>query len=94
MRRYAKPLPQRDPSARTGRPPALTPAEEWQLYCYKNSGVSTKTCASMFRVSVPTAKRIIAKFRRYDAQIEPLGREYRERVAALRNQSQESGPMR
>jgi hypothetical protein len=70
---------------RTGRPPRLSRAEEWNLYCYRKSGIAIKTCASMFRVSVPTANRIIAKFRHYDERIEPVAREFRERVEALRD---------
>jgi hypothetical protein len=71
-------------SIKTGRPPALSHADEFELYCYRKSGVSTKTCASMWRVSVPTAKRIIAKFREYDQQIEPVAREFRAKVEAVR----------
>jgi hypothetical protein len=63
---------------RTGRPPALRRADEWELYCYRKSGISIKTCASMFRVSVPTANRIIAKFRDYDSRVEPIAREFRD----------------
>jgi hypothetical protein len=63
---------------RTGRPPRLRHADEWELYCYRKSGMSIKQCASFFRVSVPTANRIIAKFRAYDEQIEPKAREFRE----------------
>ena len=70
---------------RTGRPPRLSHAEEWNLYCYRKSGIAIKTCASMFRVSVPTANRIIAKFRHYDESAEPLAREFRERLNALRD---------
>jgi hypothetical protein len=47
-------------------------------------GVSIKTCASMSRVWVPTANRIIAKFRAYDESAESLAREFRERLDALR----------
>ena len=36
---------------RTGRPPRLSRADEFELYCYHKSGVSMKTCASMWRVS-------------------------------------------
>ena len=71
--------------SRNGRPPALLRRDEWELYCYRKSGVAIKTCAAMFRVSVPTANRIIAKFRAYDERVEPLAREFRERVAALRD---------
>jgi hypothetical protein len=70
---------------RTGRPPRLNHADEWELYCYRKSGVPIKTCASMWRVSVPTANRIIAKFREYDKRAEPLAREFREKLAALRD---------
>ena len=70
---------------RTGRPPRLSRADEWELYRYRKSGVSIKTCASMFRVSVPTANRIIAKFRAYDERAEPLAREFRDKLAALRD---------
>lgn len=67
-------------SERMGRPPRLTRRDEWSLYCYRKSGVSIKTCASMWRVSVPTANRIIAKFRAYDARVEPTAREFRAMV--------------
>lgn len=70
---------------KTGRPPRLRPADEWELYCYRKSGIVIKTCASMFRVSVPTANRIIAKFRAYDERAAPLAREFREKLAALRS---------
>ncbi len=83
MRRYAKPVLDLPPG-RMGRPPRLRPADEWELYCYRKSGAAIKTCAAMFRVSVPTANRIIAKFREYDARVEPLAREFREKLAALR----------
>lgn len=65
---------------KTGRPPVLSRAEEWELYCYRKSGIAIKTCASMWRVSVPTANRIIAKFRAYDELVEPLAREFRDMV--------------
>ena len=70
---------------RIGRPPRLSHADEFELYCYRKSGVPIKTCASFFRVSVPTANRIIAKFRHYDEQIEPVAREFRERINSLRD---------
>jgi hypothetical protein len=66
--------------SKMGRPPRLRRADEWQLYCYRKSGVAIKTCAAMFRVSVPTANRIIAKFRAYDARVEPLARQFRDMV--------------
>jgi hypothetical protein len=65
---------------RTGRPPRLSRAEEFELYCYRQSGVPIKTCASMWRVSVPTANRIIAKFRDYASRVEPLAREFRDMI--------------
>jgi hypothetical protein len=68
-----------------GRPPVLRPADEWELYCYRKSGVALKTCASFFRVSVPTAKRIIAKFKAYDAQVEPIAREFRATINSVRD---------
>lgn len=68
---------------RTGRPPRLSHADEFELYCYRKSGVAIKTCASMWRVSVPTANRIIAKFRAYDARVEPKAREFRDMVKSL-----------
>jgi len=67
-------------SKRTGRPPRLRRVDEFELYCYRKSGVSIKTCASMFRVSVPTANRIIAKFKAYEARVEPLAREFRDMI--------------
>lgn len=65
-------------SLRTGRPPRLSRADEWQLYCYRRSGVAIKTCASFFRVSVPTANRIIAKFRAHDERVGPAARAFRD----------------
>lgn len=65
---------------RTGRPPRLTRAEEFELYCYRKSGIAIRTCASMWRVSVPTANRIIAKFRAHEARVEPLAREFRDMI--------------
>ncbi len=72
-------------SSKIGRPPRLSHADEFELYCYRKSGLSIKTCASMWRVSVPTANRIIAKFRDYDEHIEPSAREFRERINSLRD---------
>jgi hypothetical protein len=68
---------------RIGRPPRLSRRDEWELYCYRKSGVSIKTCASMWRVSVPTANRIIAKFREYDARVEPIAREFRDMIDTM-----------
>lgn len=68
---------------RTGRPPRLKRADEWELYCYRKSGVSIRTCAAMWRVSVPTANRIIAKFRKYDEHVEPKAREFRDMIKSL-----------
>lgn len=70
---------------RMGRPPRLSHADEFELYCYRKSGVAIRTCAAMWRVSVPTANRIIAKFRAFDKQIEPVAREFRERIETLRD---------
>jgi hypothetical protein len=85
MRRYAKELLDLPPG-RIGRPPRLSQADEWNLYCYRKAGIAIKTCASMFRVSVPTANRIIAKFRECEELIEPAAREFRERVEAGRQE--------
>jgi hypothetical protein len=70
---------------RMGRPPRLSHADEFELYCYRKSGVAIKTCAAMWRVSVPTANRIIAKFRSYDDSIEPVAREFRARINSVRD---------
>jgi hypothetical protein len=70
---------------RTGRPTRLSHADEFNLYAYRKAGIAIKTCASMFRVSVPTANRIIAKFRGFDERIEPVAREFRERIESLRD---------
>lgn len=70
-------------SIRIGRPPRLTHADEFELYCYRKSGVAIKTCASMWRVSVPTANRIIAKFRAYDERVEPTAREFRDMIKTV-----------
>jgi len=67
----------RGTGSKGGRPPALSRADEWELYLYRKAGAPLKTCASMWRVSVPTAKRIIARFRAYDERTEPLAREFR-----------------
>lgn len=77
--------PTEDQKIRVGRPPRLRPADEWELYCYRKSGVSIKTCASMFRVSVPTANRVIAKFRALNARVEPLARAFREGLEQVRD---------
>jgi hypothetical protein len=68
---------------RMGRPSRLSHRDEFELYCYRKSGVAIKTCAGMYRVSVPTANRIIAKFRRYDERVEPLAREFRDMIESL-----------
>src|SRR6266702_740006 len=78
-------MPEMCMADRMGRPPRLSHADEFELYCYRKSGLAIKTCASFFRVSVPTANRIIAKFRRFDEQIEPAAREFRERINSLRD---------
>lgn len=70
---------------KTGRPPRLSRADEFELYCYRKAGIAIKTCASMWRVSVPTANRIIAKFRSYDTQVEPVAREFRDMIKTLRD---------
>jgi len=67
-------------SKRNGRPSRLRRVEEFELYCYRKSGVSIKTCAAMWRVSVPTANRIIAKFKAYESRVEPLAREFRDMI--------------
>lgn len=72
---------------RTGRPPRLCRSDEWELYMYRKSGMSIKQCASFFRVSVPTANRIIAKFKAYDSQAEPIARDFRDSMNALRDSS-------
>lgn len=76
---------ERESKARIGRPSRLSYADEFELYCYRKSGVAIKTCASMWRVSVPTANRIIAKFRAFDERIEPVAREFRESIEAVRD---------
>lgn len=67
-------------TSKMGRPPRLSHADEFELYCYRKSGVPIKTCAGMYRVSVPTANRIIAKFRDQAARVEPLAREFRDMI--------------
>jgi hypothetical protein len=71
--------------SKMGRPPRLSHADEWELYCYRKAGNPIKICASMFRVSVPTANRIIAKFKEYDDRAEPLAREFRDKMNSLRD---------
>lgn len=68
---------------RTGRPPRLSRSDEWELYCYRKSGMSIKTCAGMWRVSVPTANRIIAKFREHDDVIGPAWEAYKAAMKAI-----------
>ena len=46
---------------RTGRPRSLNEAGELSLFCYRKAGNPIGVCASTFRVSIPTANRIIAK---------------------------------
>lgn len=46
---------------RTGRPRRLDEAGEISLHCFRLAGNPIRICASTFRVSVPTANRIIAK---------------------------------
>lgn len=79
-RRYHVEQPPGESKVKTGRPPVLTPREEFELYCYRKSGIAIKTCASMWRVSVPTANRIIAKFRDYESRVEPVAREFRDMI--------------
>jgi hypothetical protein len=68
---------------RNGRPPRLSPRDEFELYAYRKSGVPIKTCASMWRVSVPTVNRIIAKFRAHDERIGTTFSDLREKMLAL-----------
>ena len=84
MRRYANMDWVDRAPGRNGRPPTLSPADEFELYLYRKAGVAIKACASFFHVSVPTAKRIIAKFRSYDDRIEPTARPFREQANSLR----------
>ena len=63
-----------------GRPPRLRRTDEWELYCYRKAGMSIKQCASFFRVSVPTANRIIAKFREHESRVEPVARAFRDMI--------------
>ncbi len=65
-------------SKKPGRPSKLSDAEKHEVRRYREAGVS-------IGVSVPTANRIIAKFRRFDEQIEPAAREFRERINSLRD---------
>lgn len=69
--------------SKMGRPPALTRRDEFELYCYRKSGVPIKTCAGMWRVSVPTANRIIAKFKAYESQVVPTARQFRDMIETL-----------
>lgn len=72
-------------SDRMGRPPRLSRADEFELYCYRKSGIAIKTCAAMWRVSVPTANRIIAKFRDYESKVGPVAREFRDMIERERD---------
>lgn len=73
-------------TTRTGRPPKLSHRDEFDLYCYRKAGASIKTCAGMFRVSVPTANRIIAKFEKLiGSKAGPIAREFRDKIEALRD---------
>lgn len=67
-------------TVRIGRPPRLSRSDEWELYCYRKVGMSIKQCASFYRVSVPTANRIIAKFRDYESRVEPIARPFRDMI--------------
>lgn len=78
-------MPKYHVTEKIGRPPRLSRADEFELYCYRKSGLSIKTCASMWRVSVPTANRIIAKFRDYESRIEPIAREFRDMIERERD---------
>lgn len=73
-----------EPKNRTGRPPRLSRRDEWELYRYRKAGASIKTCAGMFRVSVPTANRIIAKFREHDALMGEAWETFKRQMDALR----------
>ena len=73
-------MPPMTDAIKIGRPPRLSRADEWELFCYRKSGMSIKQCASFFRVSVPTANRIIAKFRAYESRVEPIARAFRDMI--------------
>lgn len=66
-----------------GRPPRLSRSDEFELYCYRKAGTAIKRCAAMYRVSVPTANRIIARFRAYDGMTEPVVRKLWGEMLAL-----------
>lgn len=71
---------------RTGRPHKLPPVDEHEMYLMRKTGISIRTCASFFRVSVPTANRVLARqAERFDPVIEPLARELRARLSLARD---------
>lgn len=47
-----------------GRPPTLTPVQEFEIRRYREAGASIKQCASMFEISVTTVYRVLAKQRK------------------------------
>lgn len=70
---------------RTGRPHKLSPAEEHEMYRMRKAGVAIRTCAGFFRVSVPTANRILARqAAMFDPIVEPFAREFRARLTLAR----------
>jgi hypothetical protein len=73
---------------RTGRPPALSRAEEWEMYLGRMLGSSIKDCGRVFRVSIPTVNRIIAKFS-CDERLTSAICKYRDSMNAFRPQFKE-----
>lgn len=63
-----------------GRPPALSHADEWELYLCRKLGSSLKDCMRVFAISRPTVHRIVIKFRQWDQ----LLKEYRQKLDSLR----------
>jgi hypothetical protein len=57
---------------------------------YRKAGNPIKICAAMFRVSVPTANRIIAKFKAYDERVESLTKVLREAIDSVRGEAIEA----
>lgn len=53
----------RDVYEKIGRPPTLTPVEEFTMRQYREAGMSIRQCETAFNVSKATVYRVLAKQR-------------------------------
>lgn len=47
-----------------GRPPKLTPLQEFEIRQYREAGATIKQCAGLYEISIATVYRVLAKQRK------------------------------